>query len=369
MKRYFKRCYWFILFGIIFANNLFVISLAQEEIFENTTNRLMPPAIPQIEYSDLIEVIFLIVDTQNNNINDVHADIIIESKTSGEKLRTLQYIKGNRLFLQLHNGTYRISIGLNNITTQGFDYYSEKTITIISAKQEYFVFFPIGSIIGSVKYEDGSVAVNANVKFECGGKYGDISESSTDSYGSFNKDYVPIGNCIVYAKKDGKVDSKQIIVNQGEISYVELTISKNYSIFYIILTLFLIIVVGIIIFLFLKSSRKNSYIKLIKNQNQSKETDAIITNKNKEGSMGIQNVRKTTRVEDILKTLNEKERMVVEFLLKEDNAYQNKIVYSTGIAKTSLVRIIDILEKKNIINVEIVGNTKKIKLSDWFLEK
>lgn len=373
---------------IIFSSPIY----AQDDIFENTSDFLVPPAIPNIEYSNMIEVVFTITDAQNMNISDVHADIEITNKKSGEKIRTLQYIKGNKLMLELHNGSYDITVGLDNINTSGFDYYSKKTFIAYSSHQEYFMFFPIGSVRGSVTYEDGSIATNANVKIECAGKYGEISETTTDNYGSFSKDYVPVGNCVIYAKKDGRVDKKQITVNHGEISVVDLAISKNYTITYIILIIILVFSIGAAVFYMRSSRQKNSVIlDAEKNKNQAEDLSQpknaepdttqlkiIQSNLTQQTNTGKQEIigdavndiaKRSTRQEDILKTLNEKEKKVVEFLLSEDNSYQNKIVYSTGIAKTSMVRIIEGLEKKNIIKVELIGNTKKLKLTDWFLEK
>ena len=69
-----------------------------------------------------------------------------------------------------------------------------------------------------------------------------------------------------------------------------------------------------------------------------------------------------------MKTLKDRERKVVEFLLENENkSTQSKIRYETTIPKTSLIRIFESLENKNIIKIERVGKLKKIELTEWFL--
>ena len=80
--------------------------------------------------------------------------------------------------------------------------------------------------------------------------------------------------------------------------------------------------------------------------------------------------------------LNANERKVVSFILDEQEKHvaktgsakgfylhQAKIVYGTGIAKTTLVRLLQSLEQKKIIEWEKAGKIKKVKLTEWFNSK
>jgi uncharacterized membrane protein len=81
--------------------------------------------------------------------------------------------------------------------------------------------------------------------------------------------------------------------------------------------------------------------------------------------------------EDILTALGKKEQQVVRFMLKEQDISDKKrfylsqasIVRGADIPKTSLVRIFDSLEQKNILKIEKFGKMKKISFTDWFESK
>ena len=70
-----------------------------------------------------------------------------------------------------------------------------------------------------------------------------------------------------------------------------------------------------------------------------------------------------------MKTLNEKEKKVVDFLIENKETTQAKIYRNTGISKASLSRTTFSLENKRIIETQKIGKLKKIKLSKWFLKR
>ena len=77
-----------------------------------------------------------------------------------------------------------------------------------------------------------------------------------------------------------------------------------------------------------------------------------------------------SRIKDIINTLNDKESLVVNFLLEHENkSTQSKLKYGVNIPKTTLSRLLEKLEAKNIINIERIGKAKKIELTGWFLGK
>ena len=74
------------------------------------------------------------------------------------------------------------------------------------------------------------------------------------------------------------------------------------------------------------------------------------------------------RVNDILNSLKAREKQIVTFLLENNyQATQAKIISGTGIPKTSLMRTLDSLVMRNIIQVQKIQKAKKITLTSWFL--
>jgi uncharacterized membrane protein len=76
----------------------------------------------------------------------------------------------------------------------------------------------------------------------------------------------------------------------------------------------------------------------------------------------------TQRMLDVMKALNERERSVVEFLLRSNGkARQSKIAFALVMPKTSLLRALYSLEHRNIVVSEKAGRRKEIALSGWFV--
>ena len=76
----------------------------------------------------------------------------------------------------------------------------------------------------------------------------------------------------------------------------------------------------------------------------------------------------SARAQDILKTLSENEKKVAEHLLSSgNNSTQARMRNSLGMPKTSLARVLQMLERKRVVEVERIGKLKKVRLTDWFL--
>lgn len=73
---------------------------------------------------------------------------------------------------------------------------------------------------------------------------------------------------------------------------------------------------------------------------------------------------------DLIHTLTENEKKIIEELLKSRKGLtQKKISLLTGIPKSTLSRILKKLEIRNFIEKRDYGNTKIVKLTEWFLNK
>jgi len=85
----------------------------------------------------------------------------------------------------------------------------------------------------------------------------------------------------------------------------------------------------------------------------------------KEGGIG-----KTPEMARIMETLTERERAIVNALIKHNGEMtQVDLRYETEIPKSSLTGILRTLERRQIIKKKEWGRTNVIELSDWFLSK
>jgi uncharacterized membrane protein len=81
-------------------------------------------------------------------------------------------------------------------------------------------------------------------------------------------------------------------------------------------------------------------------------------------------IEKTPEMARIMETLTERERAIVNALLKHNGEMtQVDLRYETEIPKSSLTGILRTLERRKIINKKEWGRTNVIELSEWFLSQ
>jgi len=177
----------------------------------------------------------------------------------------------------------------------------------------------------------------------------------TDKFGTFSIKDVPAGSCRVYATfSDGIGFEDLTITNQS--LYVEVKLDKT------IITLPekknylpVVLIVALIALAFL-------YFSLYKKEKK-------VERKEKSEEKQVKELKKG-RAEDILKTLSAKEQKIVKLLMANKNTMiQASVRRELGIPRTSLTRLLQGLEAKNIVSTKKLGKTVRIKLTEWFLGK
>ncbi len=303
---------------------------------------VVPPSLPAENEAPLI----LELHDLNSKalVSNIHARLTFTS--NNKTFNTLKYIpEDGRLKLNLKPGNWKLKILIDDIASPGKDYIYETTLNIDKPKLEKIFLLPAGSIQGTVLINDGAVPL-AKVILYCSGS--EVDEAITDITGSFGFDWVPVGECkivSVFKSKRGETDVK---VTKGSLiqSNIVLTGSvvqnlKSFVYVVIIIMFFLLV----LFFIFSKNKNKDVFRKESVKQ-------------------------KPSRIDDILRTLNSREKVIVNFLLENNNQSTQAIIKNkTNIPKTSLIRILNSLETKNIVSIERVGKMKKIKLKDWILGK
>lgn len=210
-----------------------------------------------------------------------------------------------------------------------------------------------GEVSVSVKLDDKPVT-GAYVKLTCYGYSGSQNEL-TDAIGTVRFQHVPVGQCQLAVNYQQNSDSKLINVVKGMSSeeFNFKTSTESSSIWIKILGgigLAIVLVFGLLI----------SY-KLIRRAIRRRK-------KTKQTKLIEPKEELSDRVKDLLKTLDDKEKQVVKFLLQNEGACsQAKIYYGTGIKRTTLHRVIDSLARKKILEVEKRAKARYVKLTEWFL--
>ena len=259
-----------------------------------------------------------------------------------------KYLASNIVEFDVEEGTYLVSMEIDDLETEGKDYYLSETIDLAQDVSAKVYLYGTGSISGSVIDQLNNLISNADLKFECAADYGDQRPEKTDKYGSFSIQYAPVGKCKITAYKSSMVGSETIDLKRGQkvevqVNLKQKTATTNFWPYVFIAAL----LVAILVFVFFRKNKP----KIIKEDSKAKP-------------------EVTKRTSDVLKTLKEKERKIVEAIMESGNeSTQAKLKSATGIPKTSLSRTLESLAAKKILEVESYGKMKKVRLTDWFLEK
>ncbi|MBU0615344.1 MAG: winged helix-turn-helix transcriptional regulator [Nanoarchaeota archaeon] len=281
--------------------------------------------------------------TDFDNINGV-----VVKTTINDKVSNLYIPKDDILKLELDDGTYIISLLIDDLDTPGMDYYGMQEVIVKDTIIQRFLVFPVGSLNGMVKDQLDNVIPNAKIKFECSKDIDIDYPEYTDNFGTFNVE-APEGICTVYARSGTKVAAGQITIEKGQMSEVDLKIQKSY---FPTVELVAVLVIVCMIVLAIISIKKRK----VKTKDKIKQE--IQKGKIKLGK----------RAKDIIETLRDREKDIVNLLIENGGMTQAKLHHETGLAKSSLFRAIQSLENKQVITTRKSGKVKHVQLSDWFLE-
>lgn len=315
-------------------------------------------------FSEEFNLTFMDASTKQR-LSDIFLTISYDNKEISE------FVGLAPLLIDLQRGA-EITIAGENISTLGKDYYRK---TIVG--EDIIYLFQTGTIRGIVKDKLDNIVSYADLKFECSNNIGCVFPSKTDKFGSFNVDFAPVGKCKISAYYNNAIGFNEVQIEPGKIVDIEIKLDRSilsadagYDWVKILLFTVLILILAVFVVVLIRRYKskkaglsKEVYRKQIKKEKLKKRAVEEVRKEKIEGVAG-------KRAEDIMKTLNENEKNVVNFLIENKNkAAQSSIRHALGIPRTTLSRIVESLERKNIIKVERLGKAVKIELTDWFLGK
>ncbi len=247
--------------------------------------------------------------------------------------------------LSLAKSQYYIVLRYDDLKTEGKDAYYRFDFDLSNDVNAKIFMLPIGSVKGTVIDANNNPVKDAFVRFDCVAEYGVQGTARTNDIGNFFAYYLPASSCRIGAAYDDAVGFSDANIDRGKLVDVKVklnkeVVKKSYFAYYAAAFAIFALVFGA--FLFRKKDKR--------------EID--------------KEEKKSMRTEDILTTLKENEREVVDFLLKSGNeTTMAKVYYKTGIPKTSLLRIFQSLEAKKIIGTDRIGKVRRIRATKWFLNK
>ncbi|PIN80338.1 hypothetical protein COV13_03720 [Candidatus Woesearchaeota archaeon CG10_big_fil_rev_8_21_14_0_10_32_9] len=292
---------------------------------------------------------------ENMNLNGQVAYYNLR-ESSGVEINGSSIVEGSSMLIEnVVEGNYSLSVDLDDLQTESYDYFGTFNGFVEENKIINLFVLPIGSISVSVVDANNKPIKRALLRIDCSKSYGSNGYFRTDEFGVVNVPRLPEASCLIRCAVDDYVKNRDINVTKGLHQKVDFEFDEIKSDFnYLFSVIVVVLVVGFFGFIFFskRSYRKNIKKDVVKNNSASKE--------------------------DLLITLNESERKVVEFLLHEKESSSNKnnffvnqanIIHGAGIPKTTLVRLLSSLEKKKILEVEKFGKSKRVRFTAWFDKK
>jgi len=289
------------------------------------------------------------------NTNEDISNVAVYINLNGDDLN--QYVS-DIVKLKLDNGNYKAAIRVDNLSTSGNDYFKKADLIVDKTLIQGIFLYPVGTLRGIVKDKLDNIVGDAELKFECTPNPEIDYPSKTDKFGGFYVNSVPVGKCKIFAIYRKAIGVKEVNITQGVLEDIEINLDKSILIkernliFDILVILAIILIIAFLIFVYFKRKTESS---IEKKKEKKEET--------------------SKRAKDIIQTLNQKEKTVVNYMLEHEYkgtkyvGIQSEIRRETGIPRTSLARIIKSLQIKKIIQVEKMGKAIKLKLTEWFLEK
>ena len=233
-----------------------------------------------------------------------------------------------------------VEITLDDPNTDGMDYFFYGDINT-DEEEVQAILFPVSQVRGNVYDSLNNLVRGVSLEFDCDKPTGIKFPDASDKYGAFSS-YVPIGKCVISATNGKMIDKQTIETNRGASYELNLKLEKEVSFRQNYYWVILVGILGLILFYFRREKIPGKKKKQVENK----------------------------ELKTITKTLNEKERSIVDFLINNGNkSTSSKIRHAMKMPKTSLSRILERLEAKKVVEIERNGKLKQIRLSGWLLKK
>lgn len=260
--------------------------------------------------------------------------------------------------LELLPSNYTLTAMLDSSSTPAVDYLGSKSLVVAESGTIDLFVIPVGHVQGSVTDADGNLAGGARISINCFSGSGGTYLGETDQTGFFSFSNLPEGSCTLIASDTKNAAKLDLVVKMGKVTTVEMSlkqklVQKNLWWKYLAYSLVIIVMVSFLALVVISLVKRKLWVE------KDLKTEALIKEKNL-----------STQILAILPTLSDKERLVVDFLLRHSNSSpQAKVRHGTHLPRTTLSRIVEGLERKKVLTINKEGKAVIFTLTEFFLGK
>ncbi|MEK6938946.1 MAG: hypothetical protein AABX04_07955 [Nanoarchaeota archaeon] len=258
--------------------------------------------------------------------------------------------------LDLLNGNYTLTVMLDSSATPALDYIGSRSVIVTGSDTVEVFVLPVGHVQGSVTDTEGNLASGARVSVNCFSGNGGTYLEEADQTGFFSFSNLPEGGCILIASDTKNAAKQEMVIERGEVTAIEVSLKQKLvqkSSWWEYLIYSLMIILGIFLL-------GRTIVSLIQKKEVSKKNSSL--------EVSIKEKKLSSHTLVILPTLSDKERLVVNFLLQQNNTSpQAKVRHGTHLPRTTLSRVLEGLERKKILVVNKDGKAIVLTLTPFFL--
>lgn len=347
---------------------------------ENETE--LPPSVPTTESPIIARAVY----SNGSPVQNTALVLLARSGKSDSIYRLITDSRGSFL-LSLGKGAYELDALLDNPGTPGIDFASTATLSAAANSNLTMIFYPAGSLSGKV-LQGGSPVPNARVRVSCPSNSFDyaringMAETDAGEAGDFLFRALPVGTCTVSASTDSHAASSDFEVAHGKSSSTVLEM-KGKAVEIDTLILVAVVAGGIAIILtalfFLRGRlfggntgvpmgyydmRPSAPSSDPKKEGQPKAAASAQVEK-EESKFALSN----PKAKAVLATLSDREADIVKFLFKSNGkSKRSTMQHKLLIPKTSLLRNLRSLERKNIVKLTPFGRNLLAELDEQLFE-
>lgn len=298
--------------------------------------------------------------------------ILARSNTSATVYRLITDQKGNFL-LSLSKGKYEIDALLDLHDTPGIDFASTASLDSSLEENTSIILYPAGSIAGKVS-QSGSPVPGARVHVSCPSDSFDYAringavQTNAGEAGEFMFRALPTGTCVVSAYTDSLAGSSETRVEHGKAASVSVELRNKASATDLLaVAIFAAVALVAIIFIALRFFGKKEHPPSAASeaQGQTAPSEHKKAKAEKQAHEAPESKYDESKVKAVLSTLSEREREIARFLIKSGGrAKRSQLQHKLLIPKTSLLRNLRSLERKNIVKLTPFGRNLLAELQE-----
>jgi uncharacterized membrane protein len=284
----------------------------------------------------------------NSLVADTSVALTITEQATGLSYDVIASTNAQGLVtLEVPDNALLIDARVDAPDTPGADYHSFSKVNPSLGSSPIFL-EPVGTVRGEVVDTNGNGIPGVEIKIDCttGSNTG-----TTDEFGAFSAT-VPAGSCRVLARSGSNTGISDFNVVHGEVTTTRISINNNlfspitsHPLWWVAGLLFIIIVEGAAI----------AY---------------LVYYRKKAVPAAKKPMPKDNGLESIMRTLSDRESAIVKHLFaNEGKSNQARIHKELGIPKTSLIRALQSLERKKIIETQKDRKLINVSLTSWIMLK